>query len=168
MIDNNNTTLPSYSSCTNDRLKEVYGHGDCAAFADILNWDFEDKGYSSKIIMAGSGLSNHFYVKLESEKDNYVYCDVYGVFENEIDILNRYDLAKTDTGEVRNPEENDFFQTLIKSSDLFSSLEETEDKNEIFFLEMQKILKFWEESLVIIKKSKSKVVTIKSANNNLK
>ena len=155
--------LPTYSTCENEDLKEIYGHGDCAAFADILNWDFEDKGLNSKIIMAGTRLANHFYIKLEDDKGQKVYCDIYGVFKNESDILDRYGLSKEETYEVHNPEENKLFQTLIEASDIFNELEDVEDRAEEFFLAMRDVLGTWEQSLVELPvKIKNKLKTPKT------
>ena len=166
MQNNIDIVFPNYSTCQNEDLKEQYGHGDCAAFADILSWDFEDKGFSPKIIMAGTRLANHFYVKLENTKGLEVYCDIYGVFKKETDILDRYSLTIEETYEVKNPEENKLFQTLIESSDLFNELEDSEDRGEDFFLGMQEILKSWEASLIELPIKKKKAQTIKVAPKN--
>jgi len=172
MENNNGKIFPQYSISSDDKLKEIYGHGDCAAFADILHWDFKNKGFNSKVIMAGTRLANHFYIKLENNNREIAYCDIYGVFKKEQDILDRYNLTKEEVYEVNNPEENKLFQTLIESSYLFEDLEDSEDKQEDFFLEMQKILLQWEESLIELpvkkkQSTKKKIHKYTKIDNNL-
>ena len=135
--------------CTNKKLIETYAHADCAAFADVLHWNFKNMSFESKIIMAGSRMQNHFYVEVQHHSSQSLYCDAYGIFEDEHSILGRYGFTNEDSCEIKNYEEDKLFRTLVESSFLYESLDDDDSKEDIFFEEMLDVYSAWKGSLCV-------------------
>lgn len=153
-----------YFENKNENMKKIYGHDDCAAFADIMNWNFLNEDFDSKIIMAGNRFENHFYVKVQTDTNIY-FCDVYGIFENEEDILQRYNFTIEDTEEILDYEEDDLFRRLVNSSYLYTNLlnKEVDDIEEEFFEQLNFIFKKYIQNMnkapILKTNNKSKIIT---------
>lgn len=139
------------SLCMNEKIKRIYAHRDCAAFADALYFKLAETHNVSLLVV---NKHEHFFVKINSK--NPLYCDAYGVFESIEEITSRYyskeQSSHLNIQEYYAHEDCSHFKILVEQSIKYMHISHNpdfyeEEKEEVFFQEMQSIIHQWMESL---------------------
>lgn len=132
---------------------QTYAHDDCAAFAEALMYyirDCENQSLEARLLIAGNNLGNHYYVEVKDLNSNQspVFCDAYGIYSDQNDILSRYNFNSSDVEEVIDWEDDRHLINLVEKSYAWKALPEDDYRCEDFHHIMQEVINQWCQSLV--------------------